>query len=87
MHLKVCKSRPNDILFKYNYREESYKSVAMQRKHHNIIAANMPKLYSTCCGISKSKKMDLLKLCEKHLILAQHHGFYEALTTEEENDD
>lgn len=44
------------------------------------------RLYEKPVGISKKRKDDLMKLCKKGYIPKHHHGFYEILKCNDEND-
>ena len=44
------------------------------------------RLYEKPVGISKKRKDDLMKFCKKGYIPKHHHGFYEILKCNDEND-
>ena len=71
------------MFFKYNYNDPEFKFVTIRQTRNSrttkfILNRNAIK-YHTPVGISDLKKKDMLKLCEKNLIPAHHHKFYEDL--------
>ena len=49
---------------------------------HSLPLKTLKNLYDSPIGISKKKKDGLLSLCEKKLIKAQYHSFYQNLPVE-----
>ena len=89
--VKFTLEKPEPIFFKYKY-EDNYISVNFRtgtpkiRNTESRSVKSNNRLYEKPVGISKKKKDDLMKLCKKGYIPKHHHGFYEVLKCNDEND-
>ena len=87
MQVKFVKERPSEMLFKYNYYDQEYKSATLacfptltRRSNDSTFYSerNLPKLYFKSLEIAPEKKQDLMKLCSRNLIPDHHHQYYES---------
>ena len=83
MIISFTKEQPNEMLFKYKYSEEEYYHIEFR----NLVSSRQKKKtkkdffrkYKECVGVPGKKKEDLMELCQKKLIPAQHHSFFRDL--------
>lgn len=75
---KYEKNHPDLIQFKYNYDDDNFKKIKVNKsmRHQN---PNLPKAYTSKLPITWAKYKDLLDLCETRVIPVSHHEFYKNL--------
>ena len=83
MIISFTKERPNEMLFKYKYSEEEYHHIEFRSlvssRQKKKTKKDVFRKYKECVGVPGKKKEDLMELCQKKLIPAQHHSFFRDL--------
>lgn len=79
--LKFSKSMPSVIEFSYDYDEKNYKKIhtSSRGRQPRITKEIIQPCYKTLLPLSKEKKKDLVKLCEKGIIPQELHPWYKSL--------
>lgn len=79
--LKFSKSMPSVIEFSYDYDEKNYKKIhtSSRGRQTQITKEIIQPCYKTLLPLSKEKKKDLVKLCEKGIIPLELHQWYKSL--------
>ena len=99
--MRVEKDKPDSLLYKVNYDENSaFSEITVTRNVRNRETSKpgyeLPKAYTGPLPVSAAKLKDLKDLCKDLTIPAAHHSFYESLfsddievehTDEEESED
>ena len=87
VNARFIQSEPEKIYLKYDYASDFLVG-------DFCVPSSLPKFWKKChrlyerpVGISKKKKEDLIKLCDKDLIPTQHQKFYRSLPVNEKKDD
>ncbi len=86
-HLRVMKDYPHQIFFKYDFRDEEFMVLKIQRTRGRMVTDDslselvLKRAYNGPLPISPAKLKDLLALCHKNTISPEYHFYYENLNS------